>query len=74
MAATRTQPKPEATGHDLDDLTEVLTTTVRVLARVIVRQSQGQGPATFAQIASHQLHVATDQEAAVLTRWLEEHP
>jgi hypothetical protein len=74
MAATRTQAKPEqATGHDTGDLEQTVTALASILARLIVRQATGQGAATFQQIATHELHVATAEDADTLVAWLTTH-
>lgn len=61
-------------GHDLAELTEMVTTLTRVLARMCVQSSHAQGAARFDQIIVNEMHIATNEEAQRLTDWLESHP
>jgi hypothetical protein len=74
MAATRTQPAPEVTGHDLDDLEQTVTDLLRVFARFVIRQSTSAGKATFADLLCDEFRAATREEATRLATWLETHP
>lgn len=65
----------EAPAHEaLAELTEMVTTLTRVLARMCVTSSRAQGAARFDQIIVHEMHIATDAEAQRLAGWLESHP
>jgi hypothetical protein len=74
MAVRKPAEAPAQPGHDLAELTEMVTTLTRVLARMCVNSSHAAGAARFDQIIVHELHVASDTEAQRLASWLETHP
>lgn len=69
MAARRQEPAETA-----PDLAGTVTVLARVLARLACSRSQVRGPATFRQIATTELKIATDEEVTVIEAWLTAHP
>jgi hypothetical protein len=54
----------------VEQLEQMTTTTLRLLSRWIVRSTPGQAAATWAQMVTGELHIATHEEAAAVEAWL----
>jgi hypothetical protein len=66
-------PRARAVSPD-DERDAMISTLTRVLNRLIVNSSFGPGPASFRQIATAQLRVATDAEIDLIEAWIKAHP
>jgi hypothetical protein len=75
MAVTaRRKPAPAAASCGHQDLAEFATVVGRVVTRLIVQVSRGPYAATFREIATQELRVASTAEADVIEKFLGEHP
>ena len=71
MAATR---PAAATAAAAPDIEQVVTDLARVLARLAIKSSVADGAASFGQILTYELKVATEAEAGRIEAWLTSHP
>ena len=75
-AVPRERPEHPEQRSPVTDVTadQVLTVALRVLARFAVRESPGARSASFRQIATSELRIASDADVDVLEAWLRDHP
>lgn len=76
---TRRQAAPAPAGDlaaRVEALEKIQTTTLRILARAAVSASasRSSSAATFTQIVTNELRIATHEEAATIEAWLSAHP
>lgn len=71
--AAGTPAAPAGTGGQ-DERDAVITALARVFARLAVHLAPGQGAASFRQVVTAELRVATPAEADLIERWLTDHP